>query len=98
VATTTWIALALSAFIPKLRWVAWAYWVAIFVGSIALGWHYFSDSVVGTAGAIVCWIVAGKVVAAGTVGIHRSALLAAIRSGRAGSGTGLFTKRKGDWT
>lgn len=66
VATTTWIALSLSAFIPKLRWVAWTYWLAIFVSSFALGWHYFSDSVVGTAGAVICWIVAGKVVAANT--------------------------------
>jgi membrane-associated phospholipid phosphatase len=60
VATTAWIALALSSLWPKLRVPCWIYWLVIFVGSFALGWHYFLDGVVGTIGAIGCWMLAGR--------------------------------------
>jgi hypothetical protein len=63
VATSTWIALALSSVRPKLRIVGWGYWLAIFIGSFALGWHYFLDSAVGTGGAVVCWVVARRLLA-----------------------------------
>jgi hypothetical protein len=58
VATTTWMALALSTAWPKSRAPAWVFWVVIFVGSFALGWHYVLDSVVGTVGAVACWKLA----------------------------------------
>jgi hypothetical protein len=60
VASTVWIALALSSLWPKLRVPCWIYWLVIFVGSFALGWHYFLDGVVGTIGAIGCWMLAGR--------------------------------------
>lgn len=58
VASTTWMALALSAAWPKARVLVWSFWLAIFIGSFALGWHYVLDSVVGTIGAIACWKLA----------------------------------------
>jgi hypothetical protein len=60
VATTTWIAVTLTYLSPRLRVPAWGYWLAIFIGSFALGWHYFLDSVVGTVGALSCWVIAGQ--------------------------------------
>jgi hypothetical protein len=62
VATTAWIALALSSLWPKLRGPAWGYWLAIFIGSFALGWHYLLDALVGTLGALGCWVLAGRFV------------------------------------
>jgi hypothetical protein len=66
VATSAWIALALSSFRPKLRLPAWGYWLAIFIGSFALGWHYLLDAVVGTLGALGCWVLAGRLLSGET--------------------------------
>lgn len=46
VGMAAWIALAYSrtAFAP----IAVGYWVVVFIGSVALGWHYFMDGFVGT--------------------------------------------------
>jgi hypothetical protein len=63
VATTTWIALTLSSLWRRLRVSAWGYWLAIFVGSFALGWHYFLDSAVGAIGALGCWALAARLLA-----------------------------------
>jgi hypothetical protein len=60
VATTAWVALALSSVWPKLRFPVWGFWLAIFVGSFALGWHYLLDGVAGTLGALGCWVLAGR--------------------------------------
>ena len=60
VAASAWLALALTSFWRKLSVVGWGYWLIIFVGSFALGWHYFLDSAVGTIGALACWAVAPK--------------------------------------
>lgn len=61
VATTAWIVLSLSSVWPRLRLALWAYWLAIFVGSFALGWHYLLDGVIGTAGALGCWFIATRI-------------------------------------
>ncbi len=63
VATTAWVAMSLSSFWPRLRLAAWSYWLVIFIGSFALGWHYFLDGLVGTAGVIACWAVASRFLA-----------------------------------
>jgi hypothetical protein len=59
VAVAAWFALALSAFWPRLRVPAWGFWLVMFIGSFALGWHYFVDGLVGTVGALGCWAFAG---------------------------------------
>ena len=64
VATTAWLAMSVSSFWPKLRPAAWLYWLVIFIGSFALGWHYFLDAVIGTAGALGCWAIARRLLAA----------------------------------
>ena len=58
VASTAWMALSLSAAWPKARALMWTFWLVIFIGSFALGWHYLLDGVVGTLGAITCWMLA----------------------------------------
>jgi hypothetical protein len=58
VATTTWSALALSRIWPKSTIPIWGFWLIILAGSIALGWHYLSDGLVGAGGAILCWKMA----------------------------------------
>jgi hypothetical protein len=60
VAVAAWLAIVLSSLWPKARLPAWAFWLAMFVGSFALGWHYFLDGAVGTLGAFACWSAAGK--------------------------------------
>jgi hypothetical protein len=63
VATTTWIALTLSSLWTRLRPVVWGYWLLIFTGSFALGWHYLLDGVVGTIGSLGCWVLAHRMLA-----------------------------------
>lgn len=55
VATTTWAAIAMSRFFPWSKLPMWGFWLVIMAGSIALGWHYLSDSIVGAGGALLCW-------------------------------------------
>jgi hypothetical protein len=74
VATTAWIALAVSSLRPKLLLVAWGYWLAIFIGSFALGWHYVLDGVVGTLGALGCWMLAGRFISSEAEEAELSAL------------------------
>lgn len=60
VAIALWIALVLRSYSWRLQWLGWAWFAVIFVGSIHLGWHYLSDSIVGAGGAILCWKLAPK--------------------------------------
>jgi len=78
VATTAWVALSLSALSPKLRGPAWAYWLAIFIGSFVLGWHYFLDGVVATVGAVGCWTLAHRLITRERNTIRRDKLAAVI--------------------
>jgi len=63
VATTAWLALAISSFWPKLKLAAASYWLVMFVGSFALGWHYFLDGLIGSLGAAGCWLLAARLLA-----------------------------------
>lgn len=56
VAVATIMALAAGV---RMRIVAWVYWAIILVGSVHLGWHYFSDGLVGTLAAIAIWRFSG---------------------------------------
>jgi len=77
VATTAWMALALSTAWPKARALVWGFWLAIFVGSFALGWHYVLDSAVGTIGAIACWKLAAWYLQSNAKPSHPAAAAAA---------------------
>lgn len=56
VAMAAWI--ALSTLGTKFAKLGIAYWAVVFVGSVALGWHYFLDGAVGTVGALACYMIA----------------------------------------
>jgi hypothetical protein len=60
VAVSAWFALAMASLWPRLRAPGWGFWLVMFIGSFGLGWHYFLDGVLGTLGAIACWVAAGK--------------------------------------
>jgi PAP2 superfamily len=55
VAVAVWIFLAARKMAPKIKWIAFAYALLIFVGSFTLGWHYVSDAVIGAAAALAAW-------------------------------------------
>lgn len=67
VATTTWAAVALSKIWKPATIPIWAFWGLILAGSIALGWHYLSDGIVGAVGCILCWKLAPNVLRANAV-------------------------------
>ena len=56
-ATMFWSLIA----IRKSRWIifGWLFTAYIFLGSIAIGWHYAIDGIAGGMGAVLCYWVAG---------------------------------------
>jgi len=61
VAIAVWILLSARELAPKIRQIALAYALLIFIGSFALGWHYVSDAVIGLAAALGAWKAAAFV-------------------------------------
>lgn len=62
----TSILFAILGFAAGKKWLGYLFSVfaaLIFVGSIHLGWHYAIDGYLGAAVALVCWWLAGKIVA-----------------------------------
>ena len=59
IAMACWLALTMRSVAPRWQWAGWAYLAMIWFSSVHLGWHYFSDGVVGIAGAMLVWRVAG---------------------------------------
>ena len=55
VTMSTWIAIAFAQFMRPWLPVALLAWAVIFVLSIALGWHYAMDGLVGALAAIACY-------------------------------------------
>lgn len=55
IATTTWMVLAIHVFARRLFVPMAAAGVLIFLLSIALGWHYAADGIVGGACALLCY-------------------------------------------
>jgi PAP2 superfamily len=60
VAIALWVALVLKTYLKRWQWVGWAWFAAIFVGSIHLGWHYALDSIAAALIAVIAWQVAQR--------------------------------------
>lgn len=54
VTISSWTVIAFNFFAPRLRGVAVFGWAVIFLMSIALGWHYACDGIVGAIAALAC--------------------------------------------
>lgn len=59
VAITFWIFLAARTMTPRLAWVALVYFAFIWLASVQLGWHYFSDGLFGALGMLGIWWIVG---------------------------------------
>jgi len=62
VAIALWVSLVLRSYSRRLQWLGWAWFAAIFIGSIHLGWHYALDSIAATAIALLAFLLAGKLI------------------------------------
>jgi len=61
VAISAWMALAAGVMARRAAPWAIAYTALIWIGSVQLGWHYFSDGLAGVLGIIAVWLFAGLV-------------------------------------
>jgi len=61
IAMACWLALTVRGAVPRFQWAGWIYMAMIWIGSVHLGWHYVSDGVVGIAGALLVWRMAGPI-------------------------------------
>lgn len=59
IAITMWILLVARDLAPRAVPLAAAYLAFIWIASVQLGWHYFSDGLVGVAGMAALWWLAG---------------------------------------
>jgi len=50
-----WLALSVSARFPRWRSAGWLYFGLIWLSSVHLGWHYFSDGLVGAVITLLVW-------------------------------------------
>lgn len=55
VTMSTWTVIATQALAPRYRWLAAAFWALILALSVALGWHYVVDGIVGAIAALLCY-------------------------------------------
>ena len=60
VAISMWILLVARDLAPRAVPLAAAYLAFIWIASVQLGWHYFSDGLVGVAGMMALWWLAGR--------------------------------------
>lgn len=61
VAVAAWMVFVAKGLCPRLIRVAIVYWLIIMIGSVALGWHYITDGVAGTAMAIASWKLSERI-------------------------------------
>jgi hypothetical protein len=59
IAMACWLALTLRGAAPRFQLVGWTYFAMIWISSVHLGWHYVSDGLVGSVGALLMWRTAG---------------------------------------
>jgi membrane-associated phospholipid phosphatase len=62
VAIALWIALVLRIYSKWLQWLGWAWFAAIFFGSIHLGWHYAVDSIAASLIAVIAWQLGQRII------------------------------------
>jgi len=55
VAIALWIALVWRAYVPKTTLAVFAFFFAIWIGSVMLGWHYAIDGIVSVVIVLVAW-------------------------------------------
>jgi len=60
VAISLWILLVARELAPRAVPLAAAYFVFIWIASVQLGWHYFSDGLIGATGMMLLWWLAGR--------------------------------------
>lgn len=58
IATMAWVLIVFVATRSRWLWAGIPLTAVIYMGSVALGWHYAIDGVVGAAGAIICFVIA----------------------------------------
>ena len=46
---------------PRLKWLALAYFLFIWIASVQLGWHYVLDGAAGALGVLAIWTFAGPI-------------------------------------
>lgn len=61
VAISLWIWLAARAQAARFAAAALGYFLFVWIASILLGWHYFSDGLAGAAGMMLVWWLAGGI-------------------------------------
>jgi len=69
VAMACWLAIAYWR--TRFALLGLAYWVLVFIGSVALGWHYFIDGVVGSLGAFACYRAARWIIGLPAIRLRR---------------------------
>ncbi len=60
IATSVWAVIAIAACAPKLRYFAMAFCLLMVMLSVALGWHYFIDGVVGGLSTLAVYVCARR--------------------------------------
>lgn len=58
VTISSWIVITFHVFAKSWRWLALVAWAVIFTLSMALGWHYALDGIVGAVAALACYMAA----------------------------------------
>jgi hypothetical protein len=61
VAIALWVALVVRAYLPRVAFVGFAYFLLILVGSVLLGWHYAVDGLAAIAIVLVAWRAAAAI-------------------------------------
>lgn len=62
VAISLWILLVARELVPRAVPLAAAYFMFIWIASVQLGWHYFSDGLIGVAGMMALWWLARRLI------------------------------------
>ena len=83
-----WVAIVTSSYLPRLTLVGWAYFLAMFVGSVHLGWHYALDGIASVAIAVTAWAAAPALLRQA----NRSPSKAAYRADTAPRTSGAFSR------